>query len=132
MNYNSAPLDRGQTIMDTSTKYKVVFQLTDNDTFIQKSMLRQLTNLLEAMEDVDVEVVTHSYGIDLLLAGTPFQDVIRKLEKRGVTFLVCENTLRQEKLDRSRLLDSVHTVPAGVAHIVRRQAEGWSYLKAGF
>jgi hypothetical protein len=118
--------------MDTSTKYKVVFQLTDNDTFIQKSILRQLTNLLEAMEDVDIEVVTHSYGIDLLLTGTPFQDVIHKLERRGVNFLVCENTLRHEKLDRSRLLDSVNTVPAGVAHIVRRQAEGWSYIKAGF
>jgi len=122
----------GINIMETTTKYKVVIQLSDNDTFIQKSILRQITNLLEALEDVAVEVVTHSYGIDLLLAGTPFHEVIHRLEQKGVAFLVCENTLKHEKLERSQLLDTIRTVPAGVAHIVRRQAEGWGYIKAGF
>jgi intracellular sulfur oxidation DsrE/DsrF family protein len=118
--------------MEKIGKYKVVFQLSDNDTFVQKSLLRQLANLLAAMNDISVEVVAHSYGIDLLLEDSPFRDNITALQSQGVDFIVCENTLRQENLDRSLLLKITTTVPAGIAHIVQRQCEGWSYIKAGF
>ena len=113
-------------------KYKVIFQLSDNDTFVQKSLIRQLSNLLEAMKDISVEVVTHGYGIDFLLEDSPFRNNIDALQCKGVDFLACENTLRQENLDRSALLKSTSIVPAGIAHIVQRQSEGWSYIKAGF
>ena len=118
--------------MENIGKYKVVFQLSNNDTFVQKSLIRQLSNLLEAMNDIRVEVVAHSYGIDLLLEDSPFRNNIRALQSKGVDFLVCENTLRQESLDHSGLLNITRTVPAGIAHIVQRQCEGWSYIKAGF
>lgn len=110
----------------------MVFQLSNNDTFVQKSMLRQLTNLIEAMNGVRIEVVTHSHGIDLLLKDCPFRKQIEKLERNGVEFLICENTIRAEKLDLSELSRTAKPIPAGVAHIVRRQSEGWSYIKAGY
>ena len=118
--------------MKSGTKHRVVFQLSGNDTFVQKSLIRQLNNLIGAMQGITVEVVTHSYGIDLLLADSPFTKSLKELKALGVDFLACENTLRQEKLDRSGLLDLTGTVPAGLAHIIQRQSEGWSYIKVGF
>ncbi len=118
--------------MKTDEGYKVVFQLSNNDTFIQKSMLRQLMNLLEAMNGVRIEVVTHSYGIDLLLKDGPFHKRVEDLQEKGVDFLVCENTIRAEKVDFSELSQMAKPIPAGIAHIVRRQSEGWSYIKAGY
>ncbi len=112
--------------------YRVVFQLSNNDTFIQKSLLRQLNNLVEAMDGVLVEVVTHGYGIDLLVGGSPFKENIEDLNRKGVAFLVCENTLKGEKLDASEFTGIAKPIPAGVAHIVRRQTEGWSYIKVGY
>lgn len=115
-----------------SNEHKVVFQLSNNDTFVQKSLLRQLGNLREAMESVRIEVVTHSYGIDLLLEDSPFRQHVEDLKKNGVEFLVCENTIRSEKLDPSELTGMTRVVPAGLAHIIQRQGEGWGYIKAGY
>lgn len=112
--------------------YKVVFQLSDNDTFIQKSLIRQLSNLIESLQPLTIEVVAHSYGIDLLLHDSPFRAHVRTLEEKEVGFIACEKTLVREKLDKSMLIDTIKTVPAGLAHIIKRQTEGWSYIKAGF
>jgi len=117
--------------MNNAQQYKVVFQLSDNDTFIQKALIRQLNNLIESLEPLAIEVVAHSFGIDLLLENSIFRKQVRGLEQKGVDFIVCENTLVREKLDVSALMKTVNTVPSGLAHIIKRQTEGWSYLKAG-
>lgn len=117
--------------MNNAQEYKVVFQLSDNDTFIQKTLIRQLANLIESLEPLAIEVVAHSFGIDLLLEDSPFRTHVRGLEQKGVDFIVCEKTLVREKLDTSALMNSVNTVPSGLAHIIKRQTEGWSYIKAG-
>lgn len=117
--------------MNSTQQYKVVFQLSDNDTFIQKALIRQLANLLESLEPLTIEVVAHSFGIDLLLEDSPFRTHIRVLEDKGVHFVVCEKTLAREKLDASVLIKSIDIVPSGIAHIIKRQTEGWSYIKAG-
>lgn len=87
---------------------------------------------MEELEEVDIEVVTHSYGIDLLLDTSPFKQSIETLQDRGVHFLVCEKTLAQDETCRELLSNAAKTIPAGLAHIIRRQSEGWSYIKAGY
>lgn len=117
--------------MNSAQQYKVVFQLSDNDTFIQKALIRQLANLIESLEPLTIEVVAHSFGIDLLLEDSPFRTHVRALEDKGVSFVVCEKTLVREKLDASVLIKSVNIVPSGIAYIIKKQTEGWSYIKAG-
>ncbi|HEU5148073.1 MAG TPA: DsrE family protein [Chryseosolibacter sp.] len=113
------------------TQYKVVFQLSDNDTFVQKSLIRQLSNLMETLEPIAIEVVAHSYGVDLLLKDCAFKTHVQALKDNGVDFIVCEKTLDREKLDTSAFIPNIKTVKGGLAHIIKRQTEGWSYIKAG-
>jgi intracellular sulfur oxidation DsrE/DsrF family protein len=47
-------------------------------------------------------------------------------------FLACENTIKEKQLDRTKVLPEAGYVAAGIIHIVVRQEEGWSYIKAGF
>jgi uncharacterized protein len=47
-------------------------------------------------------------------------------------FLACENTIAERKLDRSKIIPEAGFVKAGIIHIVERQEDGWSYIKAGF
>ena len=112
-------------------QYKVVFKLSDNDTFVQKSLIRQLSNLMETLTPVFIEVVAHSYGIDLLLSDSVFKAHVETLRDNGVGFIVCQKTLEREKLDTTAFITSIRTVPGGLAHIIKRQTEGWSYIKAG-
>lgn len=118
--------------MKPDNKQKVVFQLSANDTFVQKSLISQLQDLLKDVDDITVEVVTYGYGVDLLLRDSPFKKEIEALQKQGVAFLVCQNTLHHEKLDPSGLLALGKIIPAGLAHVIKRQGEGWCYIKAGF
>jgi intracellular sulfur oxidation DsrE/DsrF family protein len=118
--------------MESVVTQRVVFQLSNNDTFIQKSLIRQLNNVLKAIDEIEIEVVTHGYGIDLLLKDTAFENNIIALHEQGVRFLACKNTLDQQNLSEKDLVEFTTVVPSGLAHVIIRQGEGWSYIKASF
>jgi hypothetical protein len=115
--------------------HKVVFQFTNaKDTMQQKSLIRQLQNILQVWPNAQYEVVVHNQGVDLLMEKHAIdKNEIRDLAKRGVKFVVCENTLKSRNIPKSELMqDVVGYVPAGIAEIVLKQEEGWSYIKGGF
>ena len=120
-------------VMDINNKQqKVVFQLSNNDTVVHKSLVRQLNNLLKATPDIKIEVVTHGPGVEFLSGNTSFKNNIETLHQKGIAFLICRNTLTEKKIDANTLLSLGKIIPAGIAHIITRQSEGWSYIKAGF
>jgi intracellular sulfur oxidation DsrE/DsrF family protein len=43
---------------------------------------------------------------------------------------VCENAVKNQKVDKSQLLPNVGTVPDGIGEIVAKQTHGWGYIKA--
>jgi intracellular sulfur oxidation DsrE/DsrF family protein len=45
---------------------------------------------------------------------------------------VCEFSLKERKVDKSKLIAQSTYVPAGILEIVEKQEQGWSYIKAGF
>jgi hypothetical protein len=48
-------------------------------------------------------------------------------------FLVCENTLKNRKISKDVFVtELVEYIPAGIAEIVEKQEQGWSYIKGGF
>lgn len=122
---------QAQTISD-STKYKVVFQLSSNDTLVHKGLVKQLDNLLVAMDNIEIEVVVHGPGAAFLKNSSKFKTEIARFSNSGIKFLICRNTLKEKKINENELLPQVRIIPAALAHIIKRQAEGWSYIKAGF
>lgn len=112
--------------------HRVVWQVADGGAAFLDRTLRQMSNLLADLGEgaVEIEVVAHGAGLDLLLGVDGTGDAVAGLRGRGVTFLACENTLRSRNLTLADLVDGVRCVPSGVGALVRRQAEGWSYLRA--
>jgi intracellular sulfur oxidation DsrE/DsrF family protein len=47
-----------------------------------------------------------------------------------VSFKVCEISMKNQQVDKSKLLPGVTIVPDGIGEIVTRQREGWGYIKA--
>lgn len=114
-------------------KYKIVIQLTNGDTAVQRAMVRQIYNALTAAPNSKIEVVCHSAGISFLQSAKTLQaDKIKELKAKGVTFAACENTLRERKIDKSEIVSEAFFVPAGIIEVVDKQTKGWAYLKAGF
>jgi len=108
-------------------------QLTSGDTLVQKGLMRQLKNMKEASPSLQLEVVCHGPGMDLLMSDRSIVKAkITEFAGKGIVFLACENTLKERDLDRTKVVAEAGYVKAGIIHIVERQEDGWSYIKAGF
>ena len=117
---------------EKSVIYKVVIQLSSNDILVQKATISQLNNILNALPLVAIEVVMNGPGIDLILQDAPLTNTLEQLYEKGIQFLVCKNSLNQKNLSTTSILPFCTVVPSALAHLIVKQHEGWSYIKAGF
>ncbi|WP_054856546.1 DsrE family protein [Vulcanisaeta sp. JCM 16159] len=106
---------------------RVVVQVSDINNIDQA--LTSCNNLINEIPDAVVEVVFHQSAISAVVRGSNVEDRIRDLMKRGVIVIACRNSMRSRNISEDQLIDGVKIVNAGVAEIVRKQAEGWAYLK---
>lgn len=115
-------------------EHRVVIQFTNaTDTMQQKALTNQLNNLRAHWPDATIEVVAFNQGVDYLLSSkVRHQEAIMELKKSGVRFIVCENTMKHRKLNKTDFIPEAEFVKAGIAEIVERQEEGWSYIVGGF
>lgn len=112
--------------------HRIVFHLTSNDTLVHKATIKQINNILTAAPNSKIEVVCHSHGLSFLVAAQTKQAAkIKEYKAKGVEFMACENTMRDQKVKREDLLPESGTVPSGVMEVVKKQEQGWSYLRAG-
>lgn len=121
------------TIYAQGKDHKVVFQFTLADSMQQKAFINQLKNLRKHWPDAQIEVVAYNQGIDFLMTKrTRHHDIIAELKSKGVRFVVCQNTMNQRNIKADELIPEAEIVPAGIAEIVEKQEQGWSYIKGGF
>ncbi len=114
-------------------KYKIVFQLTSNDTLVHKALVKQLNNALTEAPNTKLEVVCHNNGITFLQnAKTQQAQAITALKAKGVDFAACQNTMKERKLEKTDIVSEARFVPAGIIEIADKQSKKWAYIKAGF
>ena len=107
-----------------------VVHLDEDDQTKQSDVLRNVRNLLEALDDGSpIELVVHGGGISAALAASPLVEHLQKLINRGVLVAVCNNTMQAKEVSADELIVGAHVVPSGVAELVLRQREGWAYLR---
>ena len=113
---------------------KVVYHV--NDAANATAALRNIGNHLEVNPKAKIVVVTHAQGVDFLMEGArdkngnPYNVQVETLAAQGVTFDVCEITLRNRKLDRKQFIPESVFVPSGVAELAKLQARGgYAYIK---
>ncbi len=76
-----------------------------------------------------LEVVAFGPGVDMLKRDSVVHAGLRSAMRDGVRFVACESSMHARGLKRTDMYPGVNFVPLGVAEIVRKQREGWSYLK---
>lgn len=113
--------------------HRVVIQMTTPDTAAYRSLTRQINNMLAKWPDAQIEVVAHNKGIGLLdKKKSNVEAEMEALKAKGIQFLACEQTLKQQKLEKSDMLPLAGFVERGLVHVVERQEAGWAYIKGGF
>lgn len=95
-----------------------------------EAVMRNMEHLLEEFgEEVAAEVVANSDGVKVLLITGPYGAEVRALAEAGVRFTVCAHSCRARGFTREDFPRVVTVVPSGVGEIVRREAEGFAYIR---
>ncbi|MET0311542.1 MAG: DsrE family protein [Burkholderiaceae bacterium] len=110
---------------------RIVVQMSDADPQKWNLALNNIRNLQEDVgaSNVDIELVAYGPGIGMLKMDAPVAQRVADAAKAGVKVLACENTMRGQKLTKDDMNAAVGYVPAGVTEIMRKQGEGWAYLR---
>jgi intracellular sulfur oxidation DsrE/DsrF family protein len=119
-----------------SAQSKVVYHIDDAQAQGLKG-LRNIRNHLDTAPQTKIIVVTHALGVDLLLEGAKDQKnnieygpLVSALKSRGVTFEVCEITLKNRNLNKDQFILDADFTPSGVVRIADLQyVDRFAYIK---
>jgi uncharacterized protein len=116
---------------DAPKPARVVVQVSEADPARWNLVLNNVKNLQDDLgaDKVTIEIVAFGPGIGMLKFDAPTNSRVSEAIKAGVTVNACENTMRNQKLARADMHPNVTYVAAGVVQIVKRQQEGWAYLR---
>jgi intracellular sulfur oxidation DsrE/DsrF family protein len=112
-------------------RYKLVIQVSDNDPAKWNLALNNAKNVQEDVgaANVDIAIVAYGPGIGMLKLESPTGARVADAMKANVRVVACENTMRAQKLGKDDMLPAISYVPAGVTEIMKKQGEGWAYLR---
>ena len=112
-------------------KYRVVFHVTESNPEKWNIVLNNVGNVQKDLgkDNVQIEVVTHGPGIDMLKADSKVAARLAQALDNNVVLDACENTMRAAHVTKADMYGGVSFVPSGVVHILQREREGWLYLR---
>ena len=111
--------------------HKAVIQVSDNDVQKWNLALNNARNMQDDLgpEATDLEIVVYGPGIGMLKSDSPVAKRVAEALGRGVKVVACENTMRAQKLSHPDMLPDIGYVPAGVVELVKRQQQGYAYIR---
>ena len=114
-------------------KYRVLIQVDEDSIDKMNSALNSARNIQHVFgpENIEVEIVVYGDGVKTLkyYAPIPIADRVKEVTTEGVRIVACEIAMRTHKLRPSDMLEQVRYVQSGVAEIIEKQTEGWSYIR---
>ena len=128
--FNAEAADSG-SLQAAAAREKVIFQVSDSVPGKWNLTLNNAKNVQDAIgkDKVDVEIVAYGPGIEMLKLESEVANRIDKALADGVKIVACENTMKNMKLTQADMLPSIGYVPGGVVELMRKQREGWSYIR---
>ena len=112
-------------------KQRVVIQVSDNDPAKWSLALNNARNVQQDLgkNNVEIEIVAYGPGLGMLKAQSKVADRLAQALDNNVGLIACENTMTNTKVSRDDMYGGIAYVKAGVTHIMKRQQEGWAYIR---
>lgn len=114
-----------------SAKPGVVIQVSDDNPKTWNQALNVVKNVQSAYgkDKVDVEVVVFGLGSGMLKFDSALAGRVDETLDSGAQVLMCENTMKGQKLTREDMHPKIGYVPAGVIEIVEKSRQGWTVVR---
>ena len=111
--------------------YNVVFDLTSGDSVDHQSLIRWIKAISTSHPDAKLEVVFYGQSLNMVSKNKSAveNDVKELLANKSVDLKVCGAAMKRHHVDKSELIAGVDIVPDGIYEIIKKQQEGWGYIK---
>lgn len=114
------------------TKLKAIFHVDEPEKW--GLLLANVSNLLNDLgkDNIEIIVLANAAAVGNYVPDQDNDKVLTQLDElsqEGVIFKACRNALAANKIDEVILPKVIEVVPAGVTELVRKQAEGYGYIK---
>jgi intracellular sulfur oxidation DsrE/DsrF family protein len=111
--------------------YKVVLQVSDADPAKWNLALNNANNIQHDLGkgNVQIEIVAYGPGLGMLKSDSKVANRLAQALDNSIGLMACENTMRNTKTTRDQMYGGIAYVDAGVVHIMKRQREGWQYIR---
>jgi len=110
---------------------RVVMQVSDAH---PGTWMLALSNIRNAQKDVgtrniEVELVAYGAGLDMLRDDSVVANEVQQAMASGARFVACRNTMEGQHITEAEMIAGIGYVQAGAIEIVRKQMEGYAYLR---
>jgi intracellular sulfur oxidation DsrE/DsrF family protein len=112
-------------------KNRLVFQVTEDDGRKWLAILVNIRNIQAELGpgNAAIALVAIGPGLGMLKADSVVANELQDALKAGVEFVACGNSMQAQHLDREDLVEGVAVTKAGYVEIMKRQQQGWTYLR---
>jgi uncharacterized protein len=113
-------------------KNRALFTVTENDPARWNLILNNMHAIGEGVgsEGIEIELVAYGPGVLMLKSDSSVKQRLAEASKAGVKINACQNTMNGMKLTPSDMLSDIGYVPSGVVEVMRRQQQGWAYIRS--
>ena len=111
---------------------KIVLALSSNDPDIVDKLLSNAVNVQKfySMDNVRISIIAYTSGVRAFLNDeSKVAERISSLQRYGIEFVACGNTMDTIGKKREDLLAGVKWAQVGLAELVERQLRGWIVLQ---
>jgi len=119
------------TAAQSTPKYRVVFQVSDADPAKWQLALGNARNAQIDLgrNNVQIEIVAYGPGLGMLREGSKVEGRLAEALESNIGLIACENTMQALKITKADMYPGISFAPAGVTHLMKRQMEGWTYIR---
>lgn len=114
---------------DESKRPRVVFAVTEHDPHIWNEVFGNFHNVEHELPDVEIEMVVYADAIAMLKFDSEVGNRVTQAISEGVNIVACENSMMAQNISKDDMLDGIGYVKAGIVELIKRQNEGWAYIR---
>lgn len=117
--------------MTAAVKNRVVIQVNEADAKKWHAVLVNIRNIQAELgpKNVAIALVAIGPGLGMLTAESLAANGVQDALATGVEFVACGNSMTAQHVAKDDLVDGVTVAAAGYVELMKRQQQGWSYLR---
>ena len=114
-----------------AARQRLILQVSDADPAKWNLALTnaKMVQLDLGQDKVQIEIIAYGPGLDMLKGESKVADRLAGALDDNVGLIACENTMTTTRVTKDDMYGGIAYVKTGVAHIMKRQREGWAYVR---